>query len=390
MLPSQVIYEIEQIMRSFLWQKNKSKVAWEVVCLPKREGGLGIRRLHDFNVALMAVHIWNLLAHKESLWVKWMHMYKIKNRNFWEIPCRGNLSCSWRKMLQIRPIVRRHFWYRIGSGNTVSAWYDNWCDMSPLSNLVSPRTITNVGFSLSTSVADLIHANSWLWPADWDNFIPAMDVPILYDDQPDVLCWKDNAGLVQPFSVSQVWDAIRPSDGIVNWFHFVWFKQCIPKHAFLVWLVVKKKLKTQDLLQVWEVNAPTSCAFCGNQLDSHDHLFFQCDYPALVWKGICIRVNLDLYSDDWDIVLESFVSIADSKKADDIIAKLVLGASLYFIWQERNFRIFQQKKRTIPQLIEIIYSTVRLKLLSCHFRKTIYMRRLMDTWKLPLSIFKLK
>nr|XP_043619765.1 uncharacterized protein LOC122591569 [Erigeron canadensis] len=291
-------------------------------------------------------------------------------------------------MLQIRPLVRNHFWYRIGNGHSVSAWFDSWCEASPLSNLLS-RVISNAGFLMSTSVSDLIHDNTWSWPMEWGKIIPTIDVPVLIHDQPDSLCWKDKFGSIQPFSVSQVWEAIRPNDGTVNWYHVVWFKQCIPKHAFLIWLVVKKKLKTQDMLRYWEMNGPASCAFCDAQLDSHSHLFFECDFSAQIWKGMCDRVDLAFYSDDWDIVLASFISIATIKKADAIIAKLVLGASFYFIWQERNFRLFQQQRRTVHQLIEVIYSTVRLKLLSCHFWKTPQMGRLMDTWKLPLSIFKL-
>nr|GFA12225.1 reverse transcriptase domain, reverse transcriptase zinc-binding domain protein [Tanacetum cinerariifolium] len=45
MLPSRVLLDIEQIMRGFLWSQDntsrgKVKVAWDVVCLPKQEGGL--------------------------------------------------------------------------------------------------------------------------------------------------------------------------------------------------------------------------------------------------------------------------------------------------------------------------------------------------------------
>nr|GEW54557.1 hypothetical protein [Tanacetum cinerariifolium] len=49
-LIKKVIFDIEYIMRNFLWfhgdmKKGKAKVAWEVVCLSKDKGGLGIRRL---------------------------------------------------------------------------------------------------------------------------------------------------------------------------------------------------------------------------------------------------------------------------------------------------------------------------------------------------------
>ncbi|GJY11382.1 hypothetical protein Tco_0379567 [Tanacetum coccineum] len=57
-LPSRILLDIEQLMRGFLWcqgkmMKGKSKVAWEVVCLPKSEGGLGVRRLELFNKTIL-------------------------------------------------------------------------------------------------------------------------------------------------------------------------------------------------------------------------------------------------------------------------------------------------------------------------------------------------
>ncbi|GKA57344.1 hypothetical protein Tco_0756532 [Tanacetum coccineum] len=72
--------------------KGKAKVTWEVICLPKDEGGLGIHRLEYFNSALMVAHFWKLILLKESLWVKWIPEYKLKGRSFWDIPLRGNIS----------------------------------------------------------------------------------------------------------------------------------------------------------------------------------------------------------------------------------------------------------------------------------------------------------
>ncbi|GKA88801.1 hypothetical protein Tco_0810565 [Tanacetum coccineum] len=74
-LPTRILLDIEQLVRGFLWchgdmRRGKAKVSWEVVCLPKKEGGLGLRRLELFNKALMVLHIWKLLVRKESLWVK--------------------------------------------------------------------------------------------------------------------------------------------------------------------------------------------------------------------------------------------------------------------------------------------------------------------------------
>ncbi|GKC07718.1 hypothetical protein Tco_0999328 [Tanacetum coccineum] len=102
-LPTQIMLDIEKLMRGFLWNqgntcRGKSKVAWEVVCLPRKEGGLGVRRNDAFNKALITSHIWSIITLKESLWVKWIHAYKFRGRNFWDYPLRGNMSWGWRKI----------------------------------------------------------------------------------------------------------------------------------------------------------------------------------------------------------------------------------------------------------------------------------------------------
>ncbi|GJT85207.1 protein LAZ1, partial [Tanacetum coccineum] len=79
-------------LRQGKMRSGKAKVAWEMVRLPKDEGGLGICRLESFNKALMTTHIWKVLSRKESLWVQWIHAYKLRGRNFWDLPYRGNMT----------------------------------------------------------------------------------------------------------------------------------------------------------------------------------------------------------------------------------------------------------------------------------------------------------
>nr|GEW69908.1 hypothetical protein [Tanacetum cinerariifolium] len=45
-------------------------------------------------------------------------------------------------------------------------------------------------------------------------------------------------------------------------------------------------------------------------------------------------------------------------------------ASCYFIWQERNNRLFVKQRRSKDQVIDVIKSTIRLKLLTCKFKKS--------------------
>ncbi|GJT44410.1 reverse transcriptase domain-containing protein [Tanacetum coccineum] len=65
----------------------------------------------------------------------------------------------------------------------------------------------------------------------------------------------------------------------------VWFSHCVPRHAFLLWLVMRNSLKTQDRLKQWDVSINTDlnllrCSFCDLQADSREHLFFECSYST--------------------------------------------------------------------------------------------------------------
>ncbi|GKE62932.1 putative reverse transcriptase domain, reverse transcriptase zinc-binding domain protein, partial [Tanacetum coccineum] len=72
-LPRYVSIEIEKLMKGFIWSqgelhRGKAKVKWEDVCGLKIQGGLGIKSLQCWNVALMSKHVWNIVSNKESLW----------------------------------------------------------------------------------------------------------------------------------------------------------------------------------------------------------------------------------------------------------------------------------------------------------------------------------
>ncbi|GKD88720.1 hypothetical protein Tco_1364227 [Tanacetum coccineum] len=130
-------------MRGFLWcqgdiRRGKAKVAWEVVCLPKKEGGLWLRHLDIFNKALMVSHIWSLLLLKESL----------------------------------------------------------WCPISPLLKIILAHDIHKAGFDMSNMIKDLFNNGQWTWPHDWISKYPALAtivVPnIVYNDV-DELEWRNSS-----------------------------------------------------------------------------------------------------------------------------------------------------------------------------------------------------
>lgn len=104
--------------------------------------------------------------------------------------------------------------------------------------------------------------------------------------------------------------------------------------------------------------------------------------------GVDIPHHLNWYD------LVQFASVNwKGKSLVNVVNRLVLGSLVYFIWQERNLRIFQNKNRSSNQVIKNIVETVRLKIMSLKIRNS---RRVFSTlrlwnisWENPLFHHKL-
>ncbi|XP_022042057.1 uncharacterized protein LOC110944699 [Helianthus annuus] len=247
---------------------------------------------------------------------------------------------------------------------------------------------------MSASVADLIDGNGqWKWPIAWYDLYPVLidlEVPQLSHDIPDRTVWKDLEGKCCWFRSLEVWNVLRVRASPVPWVNGVWFAQCIPRHSFHLWLVIKNKLKTQDRLAVWEVGSATNmnlmcCPLCRNDRDSRDHLFFQCSFSATVWQHIKPMGFLDQVNDTWQSIMDWMLLHASSKKVEHIVSKLVIAATTYFIWLERNNCLFSNDRAKVESVVGRIKGTVRLRLMGFDFKGDAKVDRMLRNWEIAAS-----
>nr|XP_009625433.1 uncharacterized protein LOC104116314 [Nicotiana tomentosiformis] len=97
--------------------------SWNNLCLPKREGGLGFRSLHDVSKALFAKLWWNYRT-KDTLWSTFMRNKYCKKINEELVPW-INRSHVWKKMIQMREELEHQVWWQLKNGR-IYFWYDNW------------------------------------------------------------------------------------------------------------------------------------------------------------------------------------------------------------------------------------------------------------------------
>nr|GFB14051.1 hypothetical protein [Tanacetum cinerariifolium] len=151
---------------------------------------------------------------------------------------------------------------------------------------------------------------------------------------------------------------------------------------------MKRQSKTQDMLRAWDnVDAANvSYALCELQEDSHDHLFFECMFSTQVWRKVRVMAGLPSANPSMDSIIHDILPFASRKNSKSVCSKLVLAASAYFIWQERNNRLFRNERRSVDQVAECILNSAPLKLVSCRWKKSKAALSILNLWKFN-SIF---
>ncbi|KAK4400882.1 hypothetical protein Sango_1194300 [Sesamum angolense] len=115
--PKGIIHEIEKRMHTFLWKGNSdtgyAKVAWNQVCLPLNESGIGIHDVQALNYAFMSKHMWAVVNNRgSSIWVQWIWQYRIRRKTMWMVNANASSRC-WRKLLWLRAVLQPQVEYRI-------------------------------------------------------------------------------------------------------------------------------------------------------------------------------------------------------------------------------------------------------------------------------------
>ncbi|KAL0333107.1 UNVERIFIED_CONTAM: hypothetical protein Scaly_2212200 [Sesamum calycinum] len=217
-LPKGILKILEKKMRRFLWHgSGNAKVAWEQICKPKQEGGLGIRSLMIMNQALMLKQLWRIIQNDgTSIWVEWIQRHRLRQSTIWTFNGATG-SWGWKKLLKLRPLLQRGVIYKVGDGASFSLWQDVWHERGPLC-LTFPRGPVITGLPLSSPLSSVLQRNQWSWPASTDADIAEIisQLPPTQPSAADKICWRSSSGKYTTKSaVSLIQPTLRVSFGKV-------------------------------------------------------------------------------------------------------------------------------------------------------------------------------
>lgn len=137
-LPKSCVKKIESLCSTFLWSSSLDKrpnvkVSWTRVCLPKLEGGIGLRSFRKWNLTLMLRVIWLLFSGSDLLWVAWHRTYNCRSSyHFWSQEESPSHSLNWRCIFRLRELASNFLISEVKNGFNTSFWFDNWCPLGPL------------------------------------------------------------------------------------------------------------------------------------------------------------------------------------------------------------------------------------------------------------------
>ncbi|XP_073367695.1 uncharacterized mitochondrial protein AtMg00310-like [Aegilops tauschii subsp. strangulata] len=142
-------------------QEDDQKIHWlsaEKLTRSKKEGGLGFKDLHTFNLAMLAKQAWRLLDNLDSLCAQVLKARYYLDSDIFHAEAKDGISYAWRSILQGVEVLKQGIIKRVGDCTTVKIWEDPWLPRNWDTKPFTPRRNSDV-----TMTAELMDSYTTTW-----------------------------------------------------------------------------------------------------------------------------------------------------------------------------------------------------------------------------------
>ncbi|KAK9724068.1 hypothetical protein RND81_05G045600 [Saponaria officinalis] len=165
------------------------------------------------------------------------------------------------------------------------------------------------------------------------------------------------------FSVTAAYHLFRSRKNRVFWARAL-KDGAVPRHGIIASLASRSQLPTVDNISRRGLMLVNRCSLCKVRGESHRHLFFRCSYSYEVWQQIFTWMSIGGRSRDLITELHWTAGHGKRKHWKTKWFRVGLAATVYFVWNERNFRVFNGVERSPASLVRIIKYFVAIRSLS--------------------------
>jgi hypothetical protein len=384
--PCCVLKQLVRIQRNFLWgggieDKKLCWIKWDQICLPKAQGGLGVKNLALFNKALLCKWKWRFLTEGEAIWAD---LLRFRYGHLPSVLLSGNVSSNnnnsslwWRDIIGLeREQEERRFMPNIGcivgDGTNIGFWRFTWFGAHSFSVLFPELFAKEVNKEVMISERLSYDGATLHWSWQWLQLLCPREVQMLEElkdllagfslnpNSPDRWRWKsDPMGVFTVKSCYSMLNEEQPAamlDGnaLIS-IKKLWKIDAPSKAIVFGWRFLLDKLPTRADLNHRGILINSSdlhCIFCTLNVEDSEHLFLGCQFSKAIWNAVArwLGKNIQTGVDRWNHFL-LFGDLVRLKKGGGRISRLIWLVTMWSIWKHRNEVIF---KGVTPDAIALL------------------------------------
>ena len=299
LLPQGIVEKLKSAVSNFWWSSSQNYrglhwIAWDKICAPHDQGGLGFLDLHDFNIALLAKQLWRLIQFPNSLLARvlrgryYNRSSPLEDRKAYS-PSYG--CCS---IMAAKPLLKSGLRKTIGAGLNTCVWTEPWI---PDTHARPPRPSDRVTYRHPKL---LVHSFIRRDTRDWDTnllleYFHPEEIPLILKLRPsntwsmDGYAWnytksgvysvKSGYNRLQTTKVSDSEaQVVQPS--ITGLQSHVWSIPAPGKMRHFMWQALTGCIATTERLAYRHLGTDRSCPRCGDPEETINHLLFECPPPS--------------------------------------------------------------------------------------------------------------
>jgi hypothetical protein len=330
--------------------KSLAWMSWSHLGAPKEKGGMGFRDLETFNRALLAKQGWRLLKFPESLVARVMKAKYYPEGDFLSAHLGRRPSFAWKSIFQAKRVVEEGMLWRIGDGETVKIWKDQWLP-PPLTTLIhSPHH----SLDANSKVSALIDRTSGWWNTQLlqvnfreDEIARICCICPSPIQAPDTLIWKGtsngqfsvkSAYFMEQFRKRQSMGESSGSREEEAFWQKLWKVEALGVIKNFLWKVGNDLLPTKLNLFIKKVVPEPGCPICAQDTEDALHILWKCNSSMAVWQGCGKKIQkMTLGQVDGKGLIQYLLRKLDG---EELLLALVV---LRLIWLRRNAFVFERE-----------------------------------------------
>ncbi|CAN1181654.1 Putative ribonuclease H protein At1g65750, partial [Linum perenne] len=362
-IPVMTCEVIDRKIRNFVWgSTNEARkthlVAWENVCKPKEEGGLGLKMARLLNRAYMMKLAFIFFQDPEKLWVRVLQgKYFKETIGGYELRSLRSQSPLWKGLSKEWETMQIGARSAIRDGRGTAFWTGRWLDSGArvIDLCEEERGIPDA----SETVADFVNAEG-----QWDvekllSLLSSTAVDSVVGMPPpkagsgdDIWVWGgEDSGR---FSIKSAYRILHSQPNVLSYDSWmsVWRWRGPNRIRHFLWLAIQSKLLTNLERTRRHMSTSASCSHCQHPEESVSHVLRDCPFAADVWTQIG---GFDARDRGWTAIEEHWIQQNLKSKQGTLF-----GIVCWLVWKARNKRIFSGNSASAQQVAYQADSWVRM------------------------------